>query len=54
MNLSACKRQDYTGVASPLPKSYGEIETNPNDYSGMFYAKTPIKDRLDFKSSLHK
>jgi len=32
----------------------GEIETNSNDYLGVFYAKTPIKDRLDFKSSLHK
>jgi len=33
--------------------AYGEIETNSNDYLGVFYAKTPIKDRLDFKSSLH-
>ncbi len=32
----------------------GETETNPNDYLGVFYAKTSIKDRLDFKSSLHK
>jgi len=32
---------------------YGETETNPNDYLGVFYAKTSIKDRLDFKSSLH-
>jgi len=34
--------------------AYGEIETNSNDYLGVFYAKTPIKDRLDFKSSLHQ
>jgi len=32
----------------------GETETNPNDYLGVFHAKTPIKDRLDFNSSLHK
>jgi len=32
----------------------GEIETNSNDDLGVFYAKTPIKDRLDFKSSLHE
>jgi|GEM_PF-2022554 len=32
----------------------GETETNPNNYLGLFYAKTLIKDRLDFKSSLHK
>ncbi len=37
----------YTLIAN------GETETNPNDYLGVFYAKTSIKDRLDFKSSLH-
>jgi len=51
--LAVIKAVDFLDPCYQVLRHYGETETNPNDYLGVFSAKTSIKDRLDFKLSLH-